>query len=84
MVEYLRCLSLVESEMEGQSGNEGSDTHVDHHVWPVTMSVRVEGIVSQLITIGLIMGVWLVNNQVGVRVGGENVLVTIELIRIQN
>lgn len=78
MVEYLGCLSLVESEMESQSGHECCNTNIKHHEWPVSVAVSVEGIVSQLVSVWLVMGIGLVNNQVCVRVGRENVLVTIE------
>jgi len=43
------------------------------------MTVTIERIISQLISVRLIMGVWLVNNQVSVGIWRENVLVTIEM-----
>ena len=78
MVEHFGGLSLVESEVEGKGRHKSGDANIEHHEWPVTMTVAVEGIVSQLIPVWLIMGVWLVNDQVGVRIWRENVLVTIE------
>ena len=47
------------------------------------MTVAIERIISQLISVRLIMGVWLVNNQVSVGIWRENVLVTIEMVRIK-
>jgi hypothetical protein len=64
--------------MERKGCHEGCDTKVEHHEWPITMSVSIERIISQLISVRLIMGVWLVNNQVSVGIWRENVLVTIE------
>jgi hypothetical protein len=47
------------------------------------MSMGIKGIVSQLISIWLIVSVWLVNDQIGVRIWRENVLVTIGIRHLE-
>lgn len=79
MIEDFGSLSLVESEMESQGGNKCGNSDIEHHVGPVSVTVGIEGIVSKLIAVGFVVGIGLVNNQVSVRVWGENVLVTIEI-----
>ena len=77
MIEYLTCLSLIESEMESKSCDERGESNEEHHVWHISVTVGIEGIVSEFITIWFVMSVWLVNNQVSVGVWREDVLVTI-------
>lgn len=79
MVEHLGCLPLVKSEVESKSSHEGGNSNVKHHEWPVSMPMAVERIVSKLVPVWLVVGVWLVNNQVCVRVWGENVLMAVEI-----
>ena len=69
MVEYLGCLSSVESEMESQSGHKSDNTKIEHREWPISVTMSVEGIVSKLVSEWLVMGIGLVNDQVSMRVG---------------
>ena len=77
MVEHLTGLSSVESKVESKGGNEGDGAHVEHQEGKFTVTVGIEGIVAQLVTIRLIMGIWLVHDQLSVGVWREDVLVTI-------
>ena len=77
MIENLACLSLIESEMESKSCDERGESNEEHHVWHISVTVGIEGIVSKFITIWFVMSVWLVNNQISVGVWREDVLVTI-------
>ena len=79
MVEHLGSLSLVKSEVEGQGGHKSGDAEIKLHEWPVTMSMSIKGIISQFISVWLIVSVWLVNDQIGMGIWRENVLVTIEI-----
>ena len=78
MVHDLTCLSPIESEMESKTCGESHDTGIHHQVRHVSMTMSIERIVTEFITIGLVMSVWFVNDQVGMGVGRENVLVTIQ------
>ena len=76
MIEHLTSLSFVESEVVGQHRDEGDGSHKNHKVRHISVTLGVEGIITQLIAVRFVMSVRLVNNKVGVRVGREDVLVT--------
>ena len=77
VIEHFWSLSLIESEMESHSSDERNTSDKDHKVWHITMALGIERIISELITIWLIMGVGLVHYKISVGVWGENVLVTV-------
>ena len=79
MVEYLTGLTLVESEVESQGCDECCGTGEKHQEWVVTMSPGLERIITKLITVWFIVGVWLIDNQVSVRIWREDVLVTMKI-----
>lgn len=83
MVEDLAGLSLVESEVLGQSRDEGCQAHEQHQEGHVAVPVGVERIVTKLITIRLVVGVWLVHDQIRVWVGRENVLVAAKIYKLR-
>ena len=77
MIEDLGGLPLVESEVESHCCDESNATDEDVHVWHITVTLGLERIVSELISVRLIMSVWLIHDQVGVRVWREDVFVTV-------
>ena len=79
MVHDLTRLSPVEAEVESHGRSERHDSHVEHEVRHVSVTVGIERIVAELVTIGLVMRVRLVDNQVSVRVRRKDVLVTIQV-----
>ena len=62
--------------MENNAVSEQDDGHIKHQVRHLSMAVCIEGIITELVSVWLVMCVGLVNNQVGVCVWRENVLVT--------
>ena len=76
MIEDLRGLSLVESEVESHSGDESNTSNEDVHVRHISVALGLKRIVSELISVRLIMSVRLIHDQVGVRVWREDVFVT--------
>ena len=76
MVVNFTSLSLIESKVECQCGDKACDTNIKHHVWHISVTVGIEGVVSKFITIWFVMSVWLVHDQVSVGVWREDVLVT--------
>ena len=76
MVKDLTLLSVIKSEVECKDVSQCNASHKQHQVGHLTMTMCIERIITKLIPVWLIMCVWLVDNQVGVRVWRENVLVT--------
>ena len=77
MVHDLARLSPVEAEVESHHGRKRHNTNIEHEVRHVAMTVGIERVVTEFITIRFVMRVGLVHDQVGVRVRRENVLVTV-------
>ena len=77
MIQHLGQLAVVESEVERHRGREADDAGEHQQPRIVTVAVRVERVVANLVTIWLIVRVRLVNDAVGVGIGRENVLVTV-------
>ena len=83
MVEDLTRLSLVESEMLGQSSYKCGQAHKNHKEGHVTVTMSIKWIVTKLITIWFVVGIWLVHDQICVRIWRENVLVAVK-IKVEN
>ena len=79
MVEDFTSLSIVEVEVSNLHASEGKDCHPQESKVDVSVSVSVEGIITELVTIWLIVRVWFVHDQVSVGVGREDELVAIQL-----
>ena len=72
-------LSLVKTEMEKDGVSECNDSKEKIQVWHITMSLSVKRIITDFITIWLIVGICFINNQFSVRIWRENVLVAVEI-----
>ena len=66
MVENFTCLSLIESEVECKGGYESSNSNEQIHIWHISVTVGVERIVSDFISVRLVMSIWLIDYQVSV------------------
>ena len=75
MIQYFRKFSLVKSEVESHSCSKADNSNHDHQERHVTMTVGIKWIITEFITIRLVVSVGLINDQLGMRVRGENVLV---------
>ena len=75
MVEHLTHLSIIEPEVNLVDSKHASNTQVDQQGGVVSMSLGVERIISELVSVRLIMSVGLIHDQVGVDVRGEDLLV---------
>ena len=75
MVEHLAHLPVVEVEVSNLDHAEREDRDPDEDERNVSMAVGLEGVVSELVAVGLVVGVGLVLDQVRVGVGREDVLV---------
>ena len=82
MIQHFTLLPVVKSEMEHDSVGEHDGSYIEHQVRHFAVAVSVEGIVTDLITVWLVVRVGLVNDQVGMGVWGENVLVAVDGNRI--
>ena len=76
-------LSLVKTEMEKDGVSECNDSKEKIQVWHITMSLSVKRIITDFITIWLIVGICFINNQFSVRIWRENVLVAVEIKRLE-
>ena len=78
MVEHLAGLSLVEPEVESKNRGETDSSCEQHEVGHVSVAVGIEGVVSELVTIRLVVGVGFVHDQIGVGIRREDVFVTMK------
>ena len=76
MVEHFTLFSVIESEVEGKHVRDRNDSNKEHEIGHLTMTMSVERIITKFVSVWLIVCVWLINNQVGVRVRREYILVT--------
>ena len=82
MIQHFTLLPVVKAEMEDDSVSEHDGSYIEHQVGHIAVAVSVEGIVTDLITVWLVVSVGLVDDQVGVGVWGEYVLVAVDEGRI--
>lgn len=75
MVQHFTDLALVEPKVAVSNVAEAQNANEQQHVRVVSMAVRFKRIISQLVTVRLVMNVVLFLEGVSVRVAGENVLV---------
>ena len=75
MIEHLGKLAIVEAEVECHSRRESDNTGEHKQPRVVAMAVCVERIIADLIPVWLVVRVGLIDNAVGVRIRGEDVLV---------
>ena len=80
MIEYLTGLSSIKSEVESQGCDKCCGTNEKHQEWVVTVSLGLKRIITNLITIWFIVSVWLIDNQVSMRIWRKDVLVTIQIL----
>ena len=80
MIEYLTGLSSIKSEVESQGCDKCCGTNEKQQEWVVTVSLGLKRIITNLITIWFIMSVWLIDNQVSMRIWRKDVLVTIKIM----
>ena len=78
MIQHFTLLPVVKAEMENNSMGEHDGSYIEHQVGHIAVAVSVEGIVTDLITIRLVVRVGFVDDQVGVGVWGEYVLVAVD------
>lgn len=76
MVKDLADLSAVELEVRVREVAEGDSTHEEQQPGVVSLALGLEGIVTELVTVGLVVDVVLLLPGVPVRVRREDVLVT--------
>jgi len=77
MVEDLTDLSAVEAVVTGHEVDEGNTGNSDEHPGVVSIASGVERIVTELVTVGLVVHVVLFLEAVSVGVAREDVLVAI-------
>ena len=82
MIQHFTLLPVVKAEMEHYSVSEHDGSYIKHQVRHIAVAVGVEGIITDLITVWFVVRVGLVNDQVGVGVWGEYVLVAVNENRI--
>ena len=75
MIEHLGQLAIVEAEVECHRRRESDDTGEHDQPRVVAVPVSVERIIADLIPVWLVVRVGLIDNAVGVRIRGEDVLV---------
>ena len=68
MVEHLRQLSVVEPEVIVHSADEADGSEEQDHERPVAVTLGVERIVTDFVAEWFIVGVWFIDDQVGMRV----------------
>ena len=83
MIVDFSSLSLVKTEMEKDGMSECNDSKEKIQVWHITVTLSVKRIITDFITIWFIVGVWFIHNQLSVGVWRENVLVAVEIKRLE-
>ena len=78
MVQNFTHLSLIESEMSPCQVSKSNTSHEDNHLWVVTISIWVKWIVSELVSVWLVMNTGLLFESMAIWVGREDVLMMVQ------
>ena len=78
MIENLANLSAVEAEMSMTEVNKGNNSSEQEHPWIVSLALLLEGIVSQLIAIRLVVNLGILLKGLGKGITREAVTVALK------
>ena len=73
MVKHLAELPAIESKVSVREVAETHDSEEQQQIWVVKLTLRFEGVISELIAVGLIVDIGLVIPVVATRVAAEDV-----------